>query len=289
MRAERTRSERSDSLLASVSTLIMSRKDLIDPIPLKTRDCATAFPPAQEALTVFKDSIPGLDKAFKNDVSRPKVILVTGPPGSMKTTFCYTLMSQYLKDKNEFGLYATLEETVDSHLKNMESIGAKLSMKMQISDLTDLREIDQIDEAIGQETATDYVLFIEKMIQRFRKTHGDKFSIFVLDSLGALYSLMENVKDMRKKMFYFFKMLRDNNLTCFIIMERSITGESQLLGNEGFLADGIMLLGLDRQRGKLVRFLQVEKMRASEHSMERHAIETGRNGITVLGPLLNTQ
>ncbi len=132
------------------------------------------------------------------------------------------------------------------------------------------------------------MLFIEKMIQRFRRTHGDKFSIFVLDSLGALYSLMENQKDMRKKMFYFFKMLRDNNLTCFIIMERSLSGESQLLGNEGFLADGIMMLGLDRQRGKLVRFLQVEKMRASEHSMERHAIEVGKSGMQVLGPLLSS-
>ena len=236
---------------------------------------------------MFKDSIAGLDKVFKNDIERPKVILVTGPPGSMKTTFCYSLMSSYLKDKNEFGLYTTLEESADSHLKNMDSIGAKLSMKMQISDLTDLREIDQIDEVIGQEAQTDYILFIEKMIQRFRKTHGDKFSVFVLDSLGALYSLMENVVDMRKKMFYFFKMLRDNNLTCFIIMERSLSGESQMLGNEGFLADGIMLLGLDRQRGKLVRFLQVEKMRASEHSMEKHAVEVGKSGIQVLGPILS--
>ncbi|MBN1677519.1 MAG: AAA family ATPase [Candidatus Thermoplasmatota archaeon] len=236
---------------------------------------------------MFKDSIPGLDKLFKNDVERPKVVLVTGPPGSMKTTFCYTLMSNYLRDKNEFGLYSTLEETVDSHLQNMESVGVKLSMKMQVSDLTDLREIDQIDEVIGQEAQTDYVLFIEKMIQRFKRTHGNKFSIFVLDSLGALYSLMENVSDMRKKMFYFFKMLRDNNLTSFIIMERSITGESQLLGNEGFLADGILLLGLDRQRGKLVRFLQVEKMRAAEHSMERHAIEVGRSGIQLLGPIMS--
>ncbi|MCJ7607049.1 MAG: hypothetical protein MUO94_04295, partial [Thermoplasmata archaeon] len=67
-----------------------------------------------------------------------------------------------------------------------------------------------------------------------------------------------------------------------------LTGESQLLGNEGFLADGIVMMGLDRPRGKLVRFLQVEKMRAAEHSMERHAIEVGKNGMTVLGPLLST-
>jgi KaiC/GvpD/RAD55 family RecA-like ATPase len=83
-------------------------------------------------------------------------------------------------------------------------------------------------------------------------------------------------------------MLRDNNLTAFIIMERSLSGESQLLGNEGFLADGIIMLGLDRQRGKLVRYLQVEKMRAAEHSMEKHAIEVAKSGLTVLGPLLST-
>ncbi|MCJ2533306.1 MAG: AAA family ATPase [Candidatus Thermoplasmatota archaeon] len=237
---------------------------------------------------MFKDSIPGLEKVFKDDIERPKITLVTGPPGSMKTSFCYSIMSTYLRDKNEFGLYATLEESTDSHMTNMDSMGVKMSTKLQISDMTDLRELDQIDEVIGDEVQTDYILFIEKMIQRFKRTHGDKFSVFVLDSLGALYSLMENEKNIRKKMFYFFKMLRDNNLHSFIIMERSLDGESQLLGNEGFLADGILMLGLDRPRGKLVRFLQVEKMRAAEHSMERHAIEVSKSGLTVLGPLLST-
>lgn len=238
---------------------------------------------------MFRDSIPGLEKVFKKDVDRPKVALVTGPPGSMKTSFCYTMMSRYLEKRNEFGLYTTLEETVDSHLINMNSLGVRLTKKMQISDLTDLREIDEIDEVIGKKQETDYLLFIERMIQKFKETYSDRFSIFVLDSLGALYSLMEDVEGMRKKMFYFFKMLRDTNLYSFIIMERSITGESQLLGHEGFLADGIIMLGLERQRGTLTRFLQVEKMRASEHSMEKHALEVGKGGgISVLGPLLSS-
>jgi KaiC/GvpD/RAD55 family RecA-like ATPase len=236
---------------------------------------------------MFKDSIPGLEKVFKIDIERPKVILVTGPPGSMKTSFCYTLMSKYLEKRDEFGLYCTLEETVDSHLKNMESLGVRLTTKMQISDLTDLREIDALDEVMGKKDEIDYLLFIERMIQKFKEEQGDRFSVFVLDSLGALYSLMENVENMRKKMFYFFKMLRDSNLYSFIVMERSLSGESQLLGNEGFLADGIVMLGLERQRGTLTRYLQVEKMRASEHSMEKHAIEVGKGGITVLGPLLS--
>ncbi len=234
---------------------------------------------------VFRNSIEGLDKVFKTDIESPKVILVTGPPGSMKTSFCYTLMSRYLQATGEFGLYTTLEETVQSHLKNMESLGVDLSLNMQISDFTDLREIDQV---VGPEDQTDYLAFVEKMIGHFKKVHGDRFRIFTLDSLGALYSLMEDVSDMRKKMFYFFKMIRDFNLISLVVMERSISGEAMLLGNEGFLVDGIIMLGMDRSRGKLVRYLQVEKMRACEHSMEKHAIEVKRGGLAVLGPIFES-
>ena len=234
---------------------------------------------------MFKDSIPGLEKVFRTDVEPPSVVLITGPPGSMKTSFCYTLMSKYLESAGQFGLYCTLEETSQSHLKNMKSLGIKLSPHMQISDFTDLREVDKV---VDEGDETDYIKFIEKMIVYFKKKYGEKFSIFALDSLGALYSLMEDSTKMRKRMFYFFKMLRDNNLTAFIVMERSIGAESQLLGNEGFLVDGIIMLGLDRSRGKLVRYLQVEKMRATQHSMEKHAVEVGKEGIVVLGPIFDT-
>ncbi|MGQ0797191.1 MAG: RAD55 family ATPase [Methanobacteriota archaeon] len=233
----------------------------------------------------FRTAIDGLDKVIRSEIVPPKVILVTGPPGSMKTSFCYALMSRYLKKTGEFGLYTTLEETVQSHLRNMESLGVDLSLNMQISDFTDLREVDSV---VAAEDQTDYIAFIEKMIAHFKKVHGSKFKMFALDSLGALYSLMENTSNMRKRMFYFFKMLRENELTCLVIMERSANGDSVLLGNEGFLVDGILLLGLDRSRGKLVRYLQVEKMRAADHSMEKHAIEPRRGGLTVLGPIFET-
>ncbi len=247
---------------------------------------ARTFPPKGHGdLSMFRNSIPGLDRVFKTDVEPPKVVLVTGPPGSMKSAFTYTLMSQYLKNSGEFGLYTTLEETVHSHLKNMESLGVEISLKMQLSDFTDLREIDQVMEEDDQ---TDYITFIEKMITHYRKSHGDRFTVFALDSLGALYSLLSLQGDIRKRMFYFFKMLRDHGLTSLVLMERSLGGESQLLGNEGFLVDGIIMLGLDRSKGKIVRYIQVEKMRACKHSMEKHLLEVSDNGLVVLGPIFDS-
>jgi len=231
---------------------------------------------------MFRDTIPGLDRVFHTDVGYPKVTLITGPPGSMKTSFCYSLMTRYVEKTGTFGLYTTLEESVDSHLDNMESLGIDLSLNMQISDITDLREIDQIVE---EDEETDYIDFLETMLRHFKKEKGDDFKVFALDSLGALYSLMEHEENIRKKMFYFFKLLRDLDLYSFVVMERTLGGEANLLGNEGFLVDGVIMLGIDRNRGKLTRYLQIEKMRACKHSMEKHAIDIGDNGLKILGPI----
>lgn len=225
---------------------------------------------------MFKDTIKGLDKLFDTDIAPPKIILVTGPPGSMKTTFVYSIINKYVEKTGKFGLYATVEETVESNLESIESIGIEPSFNLQVSDFSELREEDE---------DIDYLKFTEKMVTHYKNKHGDKFVCFAFDSLGALYSLIDQ-ENIRKKMYYFFKMLREKNLISFIIMERSVEGESQLLGNEGFLSDGIFLLGLKRKKQRLVRYLQIEKMRATKHSMEAHALEITDDDIIVLGPIM---
>ena len=226
---------------------------------------------------MFLNTLRGFDTIFKNDITRPKIILVSGVPGSMKSSFVYLLLTRYVQNTGEFGLYATLEESTESYLNNMESLNLEPSVNLQISDYTDFRG--------EEEENIDYLQFTEKMITYFKETRGDKFTCFGFDSLGALYSLIDNQTNMRKRMYHFFNMLREHNLYSFIIMERAKDGESHLLGNEGFLSDGIIVLGLSRRQGKLIRYVQVEKMRACKHSMELHALEIGQDGIAILGPL----
>lgn len=227
---------------------------------------------------MFKDTIRGMDKVFKSDILSPKIILVTGPPGSLKSSFIYGVMTRYLDNTGNFGLYTTLEETAESHLQNMDSLGIEPCLNLQISDFTDLR--DEMD-------STDYLKFTEKMIGHFKKTRGDKFTCFAFDSVGALYSLIGESTEFRKKMFHFFKMLREKNLVSFIVIERGLDGTTQALGNETFLADGIIALGLKRRQGRLIRYIQIEKMRAVHHSMEMHALEIKNGGLAILGPIFD--
>ena len=89
---------------------------------------------------MLKDGLSGLDKVFEKDVPQGFVILVTGSAGTLKSGFIHNVMANYLtKKKNEFGVYATIEETKGSHLRNMASLGIKMPENMEMFDYSDIR------------------------------------------------------------------------------------------------------------------------------------------------------
>lgn len=230
---------------------------------------------------MFKDTIPGLDRVFETDIKPPKIILVTGPPGSMKTIFVHALLAKYINQTGEYSYYTTLEENAASLLEGMESANIELTRNIFISDLTDFRKRDR-DKG---DRSVNYLGFIEEMINYYKTKHTGKFTCFALDSLGALYALTPNRENVRLIMYDFFQTLRENNLFSFIIMERYQGAQSQLLGSEGFLADGIINLGMEEKDGKITRYIQIEKMRSTRHSMEKFRIAIGPEGFVVLRPL----
>lgn len=229
---------------------------------------------------MLRDTIDGLNNVFDTDVYRGAVILITGPPGSLKSGFSYNLLSKYLANTNEFGMYMTLEETTESHLRNMQSLGIEIPDNLLISDYSDIRKRFE-----GDEEHPDFIEMIEGVIKFFKAKEGDNFSCFALDSLGALYSLTETA-NLRAKMFHFFKFLREKNLTSFIIMETPRYSNIQHnLGSEGFLVDGIIEMGNIETQHDIMLYMQVQKMRACSHSRKKHLIEIGDDGLSVLGPV----
>ncbi len=220
----------------------------------------------------------GMERVVQSDFHAPYISLITGPPGSMKSSFCLTLLTNHLNRTGEFGLYCTVEETVDSLMRGASSLGLQLPMNLQVTDFTELRRENE---------DMDYLKFTRKMIEHFKQTHGDRFTTFVLDSLGAIYSLTTVDEAMRKKMFAFFDFLRSMNLNVLLITERNLGSHAELQGNEGFLADAVINMGMDHRNGKLVRTMQIEKMRHVRHAMEKQAVDVGPHGLVVLGPLFD--
>jgi len=229
---------------------------------------------------MFRDTIDGINNIFETDVFPGAVVLVKGPPGSLKSAVTYSFLSKHLAKCAEFGMYMTLEETTESHLRNMQSLGIAVPDNLLISDYSDIRSRFE-----GKEEHPDFLDMVSGVIQFFKKKEGDRFTCFALDSLGALYSLTET-QNLRAKMFHFFKVLREHKLTSVIIMETPKESNIQSsLGSEGFLVDGIVEMGNIETQHDIMLYMQVIKMRACSHSRKKHLVEITDQGLSVLGPV----
>jgi KaiC/GvpD/RAD55 family RecA-like ATPase len=190
------------------------------------------------------------------------------------------LISNYLLYNGEHGLYVTLEESVESIVRNINSFGFKKADNLHMFDYKDIR-----NEWKGKEL--DMVDLTENVIDFYREK-CDNLSIFALDSLNALYSFTNHV-NLRKDMYNFFTLLKDQELTSFLIMENSPNAlfyDADRMGwAEHFLSDGVIMVGIEEVNDRVRRYIQVKKMRATKHKMEKHQIVVNDCGISVLGPL----
>lgn len=233
---------------------------------------------------MLKNSIRGFEGLITGecDIPRNSVILVTGVEGSLKSGFVFNMISNYLSaGAGEYGLYATLEETSESHLRNMESLGIKKADELHVFDYRDIRHEWETEEP-------DMVRVTEDMIDFYREKYKN-LTVFALDSLNALYSV-SSPTNLRKNMYRFFTMLRDKEMTSLLIMETCSFEKHFLLclneyieRPEYFLADGIIELGMIETKENVKRYIQIRKMRAVNHLMEKRQIVVEKGGIRILG------
>ena len=231
---------------------------------------------------MFQNTIKGLGKIFRTNNYENMIIMVSGYTGTLKSTFTYSMMSRYLRNNpGKIGVYATIEESKESLLKNLKSIGVEPNENIFIADYNRTREMYR-----EESENTDFLELTEKLIMSTKEERGDSFVVFALDSLNALYTLtkMDNEYLIRKRVYYFYKLLRDAGLTSFILNELPRDARHSTRENENFLADGVIELGIRRTLEGKKRYIEVIKMRQNNHSMKQYVIDIDNEGLSILGP-----
>ncbi len=257
--------------------------------------------------------IEGFDQYLQPGIPWGSVCLVCGGPGTLKTTFTFSLLYNNMKLKSYKGLYISLEQSKESLLVNMSKLGLDEIDKdsLEIADYGTLRLMlkkalekskkdlyTQIkpNEAKGlidtnnpnvedSKVGINWLEDIQKLI-RDRVEFGD-VNLVVLDSLNGLYALSE-FNNARKELFHFFGFLREIDVTSFLIVETLV--EPKIIGQcgvEHFLSDGIFELGIIEDREPM-RYIQVKKIRGIAHDMNKYAFKV-ENGIRVWGKLIDSR
>ena len=98
----------------------------------------------------------------------------------------------------------------------------------------------------------------------------NKFDMVALDSLGALYSLVE-LENPRREMFHFIGGIKNLGATFFLLTEVSRSSEDLAPHNEDFIADGIIHLKRHTvSEGDSQLRIDIVKMRKNKH---KHGVD----------------
>jgi KaiC/GvpD/RAD55 family RecA-like ATPase len=222
---------------------------------------------------MFKDSLPGMNKLIRSDPLKGSVILITGEPGTLKSSFAFSVMSSYLKrHRKEKGVYVTIEEMGDGHIGNLKSLGIKVLPNLRIMDIASFKA-DGVPESVH----LDYISMITDRVEG---------SCYALDSLDALRNLVrsgiskekENDDRTGQKTMDLFNTLRKKNAINLIITETKHE-DSTSHSPELHLADGIIELGF--LKTGVTRYIRIRKMKGVSHSLHPYAIKTGKKGLRV--------
>ena len=232
--------------------------------------------------------VDGLDPLLGGGIPKGHVVLLSGLPGTMKSSLAYAILSSNAKMRRAKCVYVTLEQTRSSLEAQMETMGFPVE---EVIGYVHLMDVGTIQKDFGKSAVKTWIDFLHRTLLTMKEVNG--IDLVVIDSLEAL-EVLANFSDRRSELFRLFEWLRDFGATTLVLAEA--TSEGSFLGFEGtpihrdetFLADGIIELKMHHvSEVEVQRRIRVLKMRGTRHGTGFHALlfEDGRFQVTpVISP-----
>jgi len=241
------------------------------------------LPKKKQDISVVKTGIPGFDSALSIGLKKNSSVVVSGPPGSGKTTFGLQFVYSGANEFNEPGVYISLSQSIDEIKKDCRSFGWDIDSliakeKILMIDLRPFKIKDKViekddslyrGEQIPFEHLTKFILNCIKKIKAKR---------IVIDSISILGMQYSDKFYMRQGLQGMIQSLENFDVTSLLISEFSENNETPI---EWFVTSGIIQLDNQIIDNKMKRTIKITKLRGIEHSEQVHSLELGSNGLYV--------
>lgn len=217
--------------------------------------------------------IRGLDEIIEGGFPRGSLIILAGNPGTGKTIFSASFLHHGIVNHGEKGVYVSFAESKESFLNNMRILGLNFE---NLEKAGSFRFLDLL--TVKEEAAPAIIETI------FREVSEAGARRLVIDSFSALAQAFRETHDVRVLLHTILsRIVRFLGCTALLIVENPY-GETRIgFGIEEFIADGIILLRRSRLHGRILRELELFKMRGTP-TPETQAVFTLNNGFKVFPP-----
>jgi len=226
-----------------------------------------------------------LDSDMEGGLPLGNIVLISGASGVGKTTFCTQFLFNGLK-YDEKGVLFTSSENV-TKLKKYQGVFDFFDENILESGGVTIVDIWTISDRLGLSPegydATEASLLFE-VIRDIVKEIGAKR--LVIDSITSLCYRLKNREMIRDFIFKLGSSLSILNCTTLLTSEvQPMIFQFSQNNIEEFIADGIIFLSDLERESDLIRTFQIVKMRGTNHSRSKYALNmSSKNGVE-LAPL----
>ena len=239
----------------------------------------------------LSSGVIGLDQLLDGKgIPAGHTILVSGGPGSGKTTFGIQFLYEGAVNHNQTGLYVTMDENPADIKKNMSAYGWDLDelekeIKLIFVNVSPVRVVPTDKAGLVQLGMKEFKLvkLLEAINQGIEEIGAkrvviDPITMFMLqypDETERIHAMRDLIAELRK-----------TDCTHLLISELQGTGMDREYQFEEYLSQGVILLRTVQKSNKLTRMLQIEKMRGVNVDTQPRPYEISDQGIEVYPTLM---